>query len=89
MVTLDVYMRRADAFVRAGMLDEAEHSYLEAMSSHRGAYEPMNNLGLLYIRQGRIADAVRAFERAAQIAPDAQEPRENLAAARRLLEDRK
>jgi Flp pilus assembly protein TadD len=87
--TLEIYLRRGDAFIRAGMLDEAEHSYLECTSTHPKAYEPHNNLGLLYIRRGRVEEAVRAFERASALAPEASEPRENLAAARRLLEDGK
>lgn len=84
--TLEVYLRRGDAFIRAEMYEEAEFAHQEAVGAHPKAYEPWNNLGLLYIRQNRVEQAITAFERAAAIAPEASEPRDNLDSARKLLE---
>ncbi len=87
--SLDVYLRRADALARAQIQEEAEFAYQEAIGAHPHAFEPWNNLGLLYIRLGRVSDAVTMFERAAAASPNAPEPRENLASARRLLEQQR
>lgn len=79
-----VFMQAADAFARAGDLHSAEECYGRASDADPNAYEPHNNLGLLFIRQGRYLEALHAFERAAHLAPDAPEVQENLRNARRL-----
>lgn len=85
MPGMDVRLRAADAFARANDVDRAEAMYEEAAAAEPLAYEPHNNLGLLYIRLRRYYDAAHAFERAVERAPDAPEPRENLRNAQRLL----
>jgi tetratricopeptide (TPR) repeat protein len=48
---------------------------------------PHDSLGLLYVREGRLGDAVRAFERALARDPRFDESRDNLALAREALAD--
>ncbi|MBX3405780.1 MAG: tetratricopeptide repeat protein [Phycisphaeraceae bacterium] len=80
-----VYMRAADAFAMADEAPAAEECYVAAAQADPRAYEPFNNLGLLYIRQRRYQEAAHAFELALERAPDAPEAQENLRNARRLL----
>jgi tetratricopeptide (TPR) repeat protein len=63
---------------KQGQLAEAERSYnriLERNPLHCGA---LNNLGVLYMNQGKTAEAVRMFERAAALKVNA-DPYYNLA----------
>jgi tetratricopeptide (TPR) repeat protein len=48
---------------------------------------PHDSLGLLYVREGRYDDAIRAFERALACDPRFDESRHNLARARAALAD--
>lgn len=75
----EIVLLRARAFERAGMYKEAleaiqtlpetpERLALEATLHHRlGRAEAQNTLGLIHLAQGRFAEAVSAFRRAAAL----------------------
>lgn len=67
----------AKALVKAGQFSEAER----LLASQREDATCLNNLGLIYVTQGRFADAITAFREAAHRSPDEPEIYNNLGGA--------
>jgi len=63
---------------QAGYLEGAETNYRWALKSYPNHDIIWNNLGALYIKMNRLADARVALERALQINPDNQDAQRNL-----------
>ena len=76
---LKPHLRRGDALARLERWAEAEEAYLQAVTlrpQHPGA---RNNLGRLYMVQGRLEAAAREFRTLLQVSPDSVPARLNLA----------
>ncbi len=58
------------AFDQLGQKDKAEAAYLSAATLSPAHGAPMNNLGMMYMRDGRHADAIRSFSIALNRQPD-------------------
>jgi tetratricopeptide (TPR) repeat protein/tRNA A-37 threonylcarbamoyl transferase component Bud32 len=79
--------RNADAYYGLGRVDEAQKRIPEAEAAHRKAIEIRpdrmywDELGSLYYRTGKTAEAIRAFEKSIALAPDSFYGYRNLGAA--------
>ena len=77
---LKPHLRWADALLADGEVAAAEQAYLHAL--HLRPYHPAtrNNLGRLYLRQGRLEEAELQFRGLLEVSPDIVPARLNLAA---------
>ncbi|MBI5598220.1 MAG: tetratricopeptide repeat protein [Deltaproteobacteria bacterium] len=76
--TLKARRNLADAFRKAGMLDEAIAGFSALIEGGHDIAEFHNDIGLAYRRKGDRAAAKREFERAAELEPGRFEARMNL-----------
>ena len=76
---LEARYLRARVRVERGDLAAAEADVLALLEAEPRHWEGLSLLGLIRERQGRRSEAVEAFRRAAEIAPDELAPRNNLA----------
>lgn len=67
-----------NAYLRRDELAQAENAYLESLSIEPDYAMALNNLGIIYERQGRIESAMRLFAAAHAAVPQAEYVRENL-----------
>lgn len=77
---LKPHLRWADALAGVGEVDAAEKAYLHALSLRPNHPAARNNLGRLFLRQGRIEEAERHFRALLEVSPDIVPARLNLAA---------
>lgn len=70
-----------------GKIEEAEVLFLKVAELHPERSASHNNLGVVYLVQGRYGDATRAFSRATGIEPDNKQTQNNLATAYALAGD--
>ncbi len=85
---VDEFNRLAKGFFLVGSLGEARQSLEKASYYTPDSFVLRNNLGLIYLRQGRWEDAQRELEVAARLMPNSPEVQMNLGrvfAARGLL----
>jgi tetratricopeptide (TPR) repeat protein len=66
---LDLKGWRARVLTWAGRLEEAEHDYLEILAVDKRDPDNWAGLATVYLREGKIDDALRAIEIAVQIDP--------------------
>src|SRR5258708_6253291 len=85
---MDVRAWRARVLTWAGQLAEAEKEYLEILKVSRT--DPDNWMGLasVYLREGRIADALRALDRSVELDPKRGDLRAARARALRAMGER-
>ena len=62
-------VRQGEKLAAQGKIDEAADTYRAAISESSSVSPAWNNLGELMLRQGKYADAVSAFETAADLEP--------------------
>lgn len=62
-------------------LDKAELQFVKALSHNPRYTVAMGNLGVVYLRKEKPADAIRQFKRVLEISPDDEAARRNLAMA--------
>jgi len=73
---VDIYLKKADGYKKAGKKDEEEKYVLvtikhyEQITNLEPDAKKWYNLGLLYEREGKSIKAVRAYEQAIQLKPD-------------------
>jgi hypothetical protein len=67
---LDLKAWRARVLTWAGRLEEAEHGYLEILAVDKRDPDNWSGLATVYLREGKIDDALRAVEIAVQIDPN-------------------
>jgi Flp pilus assembly protein TadD len=79
--------RRGIASYRDGDLDGAIADFEEAVAASPQDAESLNNLGQVFVRQGRISEALPLFDRAITLSPDKWAFRFNRARARGLVND--
>ena len=76
-----------NAYMSKGMVREAEGAYRDAVKASGGAHGgALNNLGTIYYKEGRFADAAREFAEAVRVDPSNMEATANLEAARARVE---
>lgn len=76
-----LWARRGSFATAAGLLDEAEAAYAQALALEpQPRPELLNNIAALKLRQGRLAEAVALYDRALAAKPDLE-----IAARQRLL----
>ncbi|HET7421728.1 MAG TPA: tetratricopeptide repeat protein [Candidatus Dormibacteraeota bacterium] len=87
---LELAPERGDSHQLAGRVAIALRKWSVAESASREAlrldpndWSAMNNLGVALLRQGRRAEATQAYDRAAQMNPAAEIPRQNIVRASR------
>ncbi len=85
---MDARAWRARVLTWAGQLAEAEKEYLEILKVSRT--DPDNWMGLasVYLREGRVADALRALDRGVELAPKRADLRTARARALRAMGER-
>jgi len=66
---MDVRAWRARILMWSGQLDEAEHEYLEILAVASNDPDNWLGLGSVYSREGKTAEALRAFDRAVALDP--------------------
>ncbi len=76
--SLKSQLRWADALEAGGEYEIAEEAYLRALSLRPHHPAVRNNLGRLYLLQGRLADAQHHFEELLGVSPDSVPARMNL-----------
>jgi tetratricopeptide (TPR) repeat protein/mono/diheme cytochrome c family protein len=89
----DAHVNLAYALTMQEKIDEAIKHYEQALrlrpeNAPENA-ETLNDLGVLYGRKGRLAEALDKFERAVRANPDHADARENLKRAREAMEKMK
>ncbi len=72
---------------RLNQLEEAEKYYLYSLSLNPGRAETYNNLGCLYLEQGKREKATFYLEKALKLAPDFDLARKNLERAVKLKDE--
>lgn len=86
VATMGMYTSREAQPSDRELLREAEESYLNALSLEPGYIHAQNNLGAAYYEQGRINEAIQAFEKALELDPNNRTARDNL---KTLMEERR
>ena len=74
----EAWFNLAVAQARLGLLDDAEHSYHQAITNFYEYAEARNNLGNLLTRQKRYAEAVEQFNTVIEQSPDNAAAHNNL-----------
>jgi len=63
------YFRRGDYWAMNGRFDRAKFDYSQCIRRNQGAYEALNNLGLIYMEEGDTRLAIGEFNKALQANP--------------------
>ena len=71
----------ATALQKEGQLPEAQESYRKAIAKDPRYCDAMDNLGLLYRRQGDVGNAIYWYKRSIEVKPDNAVAHQNLAVA--------
>ncbi len=78
--TKEMY-EQAVSFFKQGKVKEAETSYIKILSIDPGHIRSLNDIGVLYIHDGKYEKAVIYLEKAARLKPKYADPYYNLACA--------
>jgi tetratricopeptide (TPR) repeat protein len=62
-----VHFQTGNVYFDAGQLDEAERAYSLALEANENFAKAMHNLGVVYRRQGKVAESVRCLKAAVRM----------------------
>ena len=79
--TADGHFQKGNEFYEALQFAEAAEEYEKALELDLDNVDVMSNLGVTYIRLGRLDEAIEVYNRAIATAPEDADLRSNLAAA--------
>lgn len=79
--------RIGEQYYLAHRFDQAEAYFQREIREVRVSPDPLNNLGMVYLGQGKIREAADHFGRCLDLKPDHPEARQNLEICRRMLSE--